>query len=656
MAAGVFAVRAAIERQLLETFLTRVTAAHVSIGGVTDGLGSLSLERIHLAAGDVVLDVPRADVGFGGPLKITLHAPHAAFTPPAAALETTIAWLTAAHARLRIFDGSLDVMAASSPSATPLHLNEVAGTLALEAQANAFDLSAALVANGRAYPFHAQAETQAGVLRQLWSAAALPAALLATLRPASVVVPSAGELHDVSLTLDAAVQASAMLVDVDGTDGAHRLRGLHGPLVLRAGRLSTSGIDGFLDAAPLSYVGEIHDIRDPARALFEGTRDLGEIVRLLGIAAAQPNLRFVHLEATAPGVAFLQYRMQSKVGPRAIAVLAVDPAEPSLKFDTAIAADHIISNGERTSQLAGRTGAIAGLNGDYFDIGRSYEPQGMVIRDGAILRGPTDRAALVIDRSNKVTFAEFHLKGIVETNGRSYPITQINSWPPGDTTLITPDYGMLLPPALGTQFVRLTLVDAARRRYRVSAVEAADAGLGVSFGVAFGPLVKGVHPRVGDRFTLAYSLVPKVDHIVAGIGGGPILLRNGQWYEDPHAPAPGERDVRWPVAALGSTADGLLLLAAVDGRHPERAVGMTRPEFADLLRSYGVTDAMALDSGGSVTLVARPPGQRAASVRNKPSDDSAERFISDALLVFSSAPPDEMARPAPSVVPPATGQ
>jgi exopolysaccharide biosynthesis protein len=114
--------------------------------------------------------------------------------------------------------------------------------------------------------------------------------------------------------------------------------------------------------------------------------------------------------------------------------------------------------------------------------------------------------------------------------------------------------------------------------------------------------------------------------------------------------------VRWPVAALGSTADGLLLLAAVDGRHPERAVGMTRPEFADLLRSYGVTDAMALDSGGSVTLVARPPGQRAASVRNKPSDDSAERFISDALLVFSSAPPDEMASPEPSVLPAAAGQ
>jgi hypothetical protein len=37
-----------------------------------------------------------------------------------------------------------------------------------------------------------------------------------------------------------------------------------------------------------------------------------------------------------------------------------------------------------------------------------------------------------------------------------------------------------------------------------------------------------------------------------------------------------------------------------------------------------------------------------ARVRNTPSDDSAERYISDALLVFSSAPPDEIVRPVAS--------
>ena len=66
--------------------------------------------------------------------------------------------------------------------------------------------------------------------------------------------------------------------------------------------------------------------------------------------------------------------------------------------------------------------------------------------------------------------------------------------------------------------------------------------------------------------------------------------------------------MQWPVIAIGTMPDGTLMFAAVDGRHPERSIGMTRPEFGELLRGYGMIDAMALDSGGSVTLVSRAPG------------------------------------------------
>jgi exopolysaccharide biosynthesis protein len=65
---------------------------------------------------------------------------------------------------------------------------------------------------------------------------------------------------------------------------------------------------------------------------------------------------------------------------------------------------------------------------------------------------------------------------------------------------------------------------------------------------------------------------------------------------------------------------------------------MTRPEFADLLRSFKAVDAMALDSGGSVTMVSRAPGDSKVSLRNVPSDNSAERWVSDGLFLYSSAP------------------
>ena len=135
------------------------------------------------------------------------------------------------------------------------------------------------------------------------------------------------------------------------------------------------------------------------------------------------------------------------------------------------------------------------------------------------------------------------------------------------------------------------------------------------------------------------------------IGPPPILLRDGATYDDAHAPAPDEKEYRWPVIALARERDDRLLLVAVDGRHPERSVGMTRPEFSDLLLRLGATDAMALDSGGSVTLVSRAPGDANVTVRNVPSDNSAERWVSDAFLLYSDAPKPTIVAPIAAATP-----
>jgi exopolysaccharide biosynthesis protein len=85
------------------------------------------------------------------------------------------------------------------------------------------------------------------------------------------------------------------------------------------------------------------------------------------------------------------------------------------------------------------------------------------------------------------------------------------------------------------------------------------------------------------------------------------------------------------------------LWAAVDGRWYEVSIGMTRPEFAALLQRFGVNDAIALDSGGSVTMVSRVPGEDAATVRNHPSDSGGERWVANGLFIYSSARPSPLA-------------
>lgn len=84
------------------------------------------------------------------------------------------------------------------------------------------------------------------------------------------------------------------------------------------------------------------------------------------------------------------------------------------------------------------------------------------------------------------------------------------------------------------------------------------------------------------------------------IAGDQWLVRNGTNI--------GKADAfgAYPRAAIGLNATGdRLLLAVIDGKQPGFSEGMTLPELAALLQNQGAHDAVNLDGGGSVTLVAR---------------------------------------------------
>jgi hypothetical protein len=540
---------------------------------------------------------------------------------------------------------------------------DIDGTLRRDARALTYDLTASLADSGTKYPLAGRAVLAGEGVSARWTAAELPLAPIAAAFPSAPLRVTGGRLTGVDLAFvrsasDATLSfdASAHLVDGAASlsgDRLHALSGLHGTLLAGLDRFATPKIEGVLDGLPFDVAGEIDGLAAKGDKPSSGVRDMRQLAQLTATIADQSNLTLVHVETTAPGVSFGQYGLTTEHGPLAVQVVAIDPHEPSLHFDTALSNDRIISGGERTSAMGLRTGAIAGVNGDYFDIGRTYQPQGLLIEHGELLRGPTDRMALVIHRDGSVRFDEFHIRGTVHTLQGDFPVTQLNNWPPGEVTVITPAFGKELPPAPGVTFAALTPLGPAGA-YTVASLHPMDAAIPVQFGLAFGPLAHvEIHP--GDEVDVKFALDPPAGDAIAGIGGGPLLLRDGEWYEDPHAPAPDERDVRWPVVALARLADDSLLLVAVDGRHPERSIGMTRPDFADLLRDFKAVDAMALDSGGSVTLIARAPFEDKVRVRNVPSDNSAERWVSDGLFLYSSAPPPSLLhRPPPALPPPSS--
>ncbi|GEM_PF-1024153 len=660
-----FTFRERWERMSLENALQRATGYVVTLDAVRHNGATLVVEGLHAHSrgGAIVVDVARAEVATSERgIVARVERPRLTLLPDrwqGDEREKLTAAVRALHVDAldaSVVDGSILVARGVVPEAA-VSFADVRGNLGLRDGEPSFALSLDLVDGSARFPISARTEPGASATPAVrWEAAALPlGALGAAISQDAPVHIRAGWLTGVSLTQDRAAlraQARVEAANVELRSGSvHVLAGLNGNLEMGTHSIGSGGLRATLDGIPFEFTGEVSDLRSRLAWIVEGSPDLRRLGRLMFSVAAEPKLQSMRVEWTAPGVGFSKYSIATDNGPLTISAVILNPREPTLRLDTAIADDHVFSSGERTSSMGVRTHAIAGVNGDYFDIGRTYQPQGMLIRSGELLRGPVDRYALVVQRDGSVEFNEYKLRGSVATPRGNFPVTQFNNWPAGDVTVITPAFGKTLPPYPGDTFVELAPVDQKAGRYQVVDVRPVDQALPVSFGLVFGPRLKGPLPRPGDRIRLSYRLEPSVGDAVAAIGGGPMLIKDGAWYEDRHAPAPDERDVRWPVIALAHLSDDLLMLVAVDGRHPERSVGMTRPEFASLLQRFGAVDAMALDSGGSVTLVSRAPGDENVSVRNQPSDNSAERWVSDALFLYSSAPAPEIVAPRAATTP-----
>lgn len=91
-----------------------------------------------------------------------------------------------------------------------------------------------------------------------------------------------------------------------------------------------------------------------------------------------------------------------------------------------------------------------------------------------------------------------------------------------------------------------------------------------------------------------------------------------------------------PRTAVGTTANNKLLLFTVDGRQSSFSQGLTEVEVATLMKNtYGATNAIVLDGGGSTTMVANYYNDAlSAQVLNSYSDGS-ERLVGSNLAVFA---------------------
>ena len=109
-------------------------------------------------------------------------------------------------------------------------------------------------------------------------------------------------------------------------------------------------------------------------------------------------------------------------------------------------------------------------------------------------------------------------------------------------------------------------------------------------------------PRIRNRVWVGADGIPNIDveladDAVVAVTGQERLLEAGQIVGHPS-----ENYSRTVVGIAEGTTQMWWLV--VDGKRPGYSVGVTLDEAAEFLRSVGATDAVALDGGGSATLVA----------------------------------------------------
>jgi hypothetical protein len=135
--------------------------------------------------------------------------------------------------------------------------------------------------------------------------------------------------------------------------------------------------------------------------------------------------------------------------------------------------------------------------------------------------------------------------------------------------------------------------------------------------------------KMPDTLSTGFETTPSTS-LYNSITGQFRILQNGNVMTNYTA---GSAD---PRTAVGTSASNKLLLVTVDGRQSGFSQGLTEVELAGLMKNtYGATNAIVLDGGGSTTMVTNYYNDtQSAQVLNVPSDGS-ERSVGSNLAVFA---------------------
>lgn len=348
-------------------------------------------------------------------------------------------------------------------------------------------------------------------------------------------------------------------------------------------------------------------------------------------ASAQPSGLLM------PGVTYERHVQFTLHGPVVVHVIEAPRPTGLYSLEPVMAKGTVQGKEKLTAierKLAPRA-TVAGVNGDF---ATAVRPQGLFLQDGILQTQPVgSRSSLGIDAGGTLSVDRVpgigDWRGLGPRRGLSGLNDQVG---PNGTVLFTPDWGRNTPAAPDAVEAVLSPFPSAKPNTDLTATvtqilqggnHPIPAGGAILYGRGNAATRLAAESAVGSPLTVREILPSPFSTAVAGIGGGPLLVKNGKpVFRANESFASSWLIPRTARTAVGQRADGSLLLVVVDGGRPGSSVGMTNFELAQQLAGFGAVTAMALDGGVSSTMAFD------GELLNRPAQ--GEKPIADALALL----------------------
>ncbi len=370
------------------------------------------------------------------------------------------------------------------------------------------------------------------------------------------------------------------------------------------------------------------------------------------IFAAAGGGQILREQVIAPGTVHRTYKRKIAKGNVIFDAVTVDLNNPGAKVDLITGAGKTTQKAT-VSQMAARTGAVAAVNGDFFNTKAQGSPLGASIQDGRLITAPMNSVGyqtLAITKDNTASIGPVTFGGRVTIGGHTYPIQGLNKaeyWDNitgahshTDTIHVYDDHWNATSRGkVSKNAVEVVVAD--------GVVENATTKGAFPFSVPAGKLIlqgngKGAeflrnYATKGAKISVETHLFPKKDYRML-IGGHGILVEKGKAV--PYALAPESIGGYRPRTAVGISQNGKnLTIVAVE--KSSRSVGMRLSDLASLMADLGCYKAMNLDGGGSTAMAVEDLGETKAALSIKP-EGGSERKVVNGLGVMNVAPEGPM--------------